>query len=202
VRGLEDYSRNMRLLLSTLGPQKTAAFIAACAERLMPLYRKFCEEHKWDTNCDLERALDASWYVLLQTSPADCLRPSSRQVADLMPYPGGSRSGLMTAAQNTVTCIDVALRHLLDGRSRLSVVPECVLEAVASVDPDRLPEAWGIGSTPPKAEVKELILLSVQREIIFQRRDVAVLIASTGVAEVIDEIRARAYRNAHGQSRV
>jgi uncharacterized protein YjaG (DUF416 family) len=187
--------------LSTLGSQKTAAFTAACAERLMPLYRQFCEQH-WDANCDLERALGAIWEVLLQISPVVCLRPSLWQVADLMPYPDGLQSGLVTVVKNAVTCVDMALRHLLDSRTRLSAVPECVLEAVASVDRDRLSEAWGIGSTPPEAEVKELILPSVQREIIFQRRDVAVLIASTGVAEVVDEIRARACRNAHGQSPV
>jgi hypothetical protein len=201
MRDLVDYSRNIRQLLSTLGPQKTVAFTAACAERLMPLYRNVCERN-WDASCDLERALGGIWEVLLQISPVDCLRPSLLQVAALMPYPGDLQSGLITVAQNAVTCIDMALRHLLDSRIRLSLVPECVLEAVASVDPDRLPEAWGIGSTPPEAEVKCAILPTVQHEIICERRDIATLIASTEVLDVIDEMRVRACKNAHGQNHV
>lgn len=202
MRDLEDYSRNIRRLLVTLGPQKTAAFSAACAERLMPLYRNFCEQHHWDANAELEDALDSTWDVLLQISPVDCLMPSLSQVADLVPYPDDFESGLITVAQNAVICIDVALRHLMGCDARLSVVPECALEAVASVAPDRPPGTWRIRSAPPAPMVNTPMLPTVQQEIICQRRDIAVLIASTDVVEVVDEMRARARKNAHGQRRM
>jgi hypothetical protein len=203
VRDLEHYSRNVRQLLATLGPQKASAFSAACAERLMPLYRKFCEEQNWDVASDLEGALGCIWDVLLQVSPVDCLRPSLSQVEHLVPYPGDFvESGLITVAQNAVICTDEALRHLLGNDAQLSVVPECALEAVASVDPDRPPGTWRIEPAPHKGMVKTPILPTVQQEIIHQRRDIGILIVATEVAEVIDEMRARARRNVHGQRRL
>jgi hypothetical protein len=203
VRDLENYSRNIRQLLATLGPQKASAFSAACAERLMPLYRKYCQEQNWDATSDLEGALGCTWEVLLQIAPVDCLRPSLSQVEHLVPYPGDSvESALITVAQNAVICTDEALRYLLGNDAQLSVVPECALEAVASVDPDRPPGTWRIEPTPQKGMVKTPILPTVQQEIIHQRRDIALLIAATQLAEVIDEMRARARRNAHGQRRV
>ena len=198
---IEDYARTIHEPLESLEPRKVAAFLASCAERLMPLYRQFCAEQNWDAHSYLEDALDYLWEVLLQISPEENLLGILGSVERQAPY-AHSNSALITAAQNCVFCIDVALRYLLHGCVWLYVNPWVSVEAVASVEYRRLEGVSRCDSTSADDILEERVLATVQRELACQSCDVETLVASDNVSEVVDLMRVRARNNAYWESRV
>jgi uncharacterized protein YjaG (DUF416 family) len=201
VRIIEEFARNIGERLEALGPRKTAAFLASCAERLMPLYRQFCTEQKWDTHSHLQDALDYVWESLLQISPEGNLRTIIMGVEEQLPY-AHSDSALITAAQNCMFCIDVALRYLLDTHAQLSGSPWYAVEAVTSVEYRRLKALARFDSTSADDILAETILATVHRELLSQSCDVETLEASNHVSDAVDVIRVRARNNAYWESRV
>jgi uncharacterized protein YjaG (DUF416 family) len=197
LRIIEEYARNLGERLEALGPRKTAAFLASCAERLMPLYRQFCTEQKWDAHSHIEDALDYVWEALLLISPEDNLQTIMMGVEEQLPY-AHSDSVLLTAAQNCVLCIDVALRYLLDIHVQLSGSPWYAVEAVTSVEYRRLKALSRFDSTSADDILAEI----VHREFRSQSCDVETLETSHDVSEAVDLMRVRARKNAYSESRV
>ena len=195
---IEQYIHYVGEQLAFMGPQKTAAFAACCAERLLPLYLKYSSDCGWDTHSYLDDALDTVYDVLLQQVSTDFLIPILPDVTELIPRDNRSESALFTSARDCALCIDEALRQLLTQAERPPASSGYALEALASLELGCPNGVSGFGTTAADELVeKQIIALpAIQMEIVWQRRDIEALAGASDAAEVIDTLRITACKNA------
>jgi uncharacterized protein len=196
---VEDMTRDVSARLATLGRRQNAAFSASCAERLMPLYQKFCTEQKWDGNQQLRDILNNVWGVLRDPAIAAPLEDWLSGTEALVPHADDFASALITAAQDCVICTDLAVRWLLGRQALPSASPEYALEGILSTEAARRTGFLSFGSTQDdQAKENQIIGLStVQNELACQRQDVATLAAAGDAADVAEDIRVKARGDAH-----
>ena len=195
---IEQYVHHVGELLADMGPRKSAAFAACCAERLLPLYLKYSSECGWDTHSYLDDSLDSVYDALLQQVSTDFLIPILRNVTEFIPRDNSSASLLFTPALNCALCIDEALRQLLVMAERPPASSGYALEALASIELGCPNGVSGFGATAADELVeKQIIALpAIQMEIVWQRRDIEALTGAGDAAEVIDALRITACKNA------
>lgn len=207
ARVIAEYVRNTGETLCQLGPRKTAAFAACCADRLLPMYWRYCSECKWDTRSCMEDALDYVYDALLGRVTTDFLVPVLPSVLDFIPRGSDSESTFFTAARSCALCLEEALRHLLAQPEHPPSSSGYALEALATLELDCPDGVTGFGLTPAdeRLEAQIIGLPTVQMELVWQRRDIETLTVLDDVSEVIDAMRMTASNNgnvlAHSQGR-
>jgi uncharacterized protein YjaG (DUF416 family) len=194
---VEELTQEVSTRLSGLEAPQNAAFSAACAERLMPLYLDFCVEQSWDDKQQLRGVLDDVWSALLDASQVARLDRAIHRLEQLVPHADDFNSALITAAQDCVICTDIAVRWLLGRPTEFSVSPGYAVEGIASAESARRTGYLSFGPAPDADEDQILGLPAVQNELAYQRQDVETLSTTARVADVTDEIRRRAHRNGH-----
>lgn len=81
-----DYDEHeMAVELAALSEADRAIFAALCAERLMPIYRRFHEEAHQGSPEELQSALDTVWLFILGSASASDLSRSQRTAEALVP---------------------------------------------------------------------------------------------------------------------
>ena len=196
---VEELTYDVSTQLAGLEPLKNAEFSASCAERLMPLYQKFCVEQHWDHELQLREALSHAWNALREPSGVDHLEGAISRLEALVPHADDFDSPLITAAQDCAICTDLAVRWLLGRQALPSASPQYALEGIASAEAARRTGILSFGSTPDDevAEKEILGLPAVQNELAYQRQDIETLLATREIADVAEEMCLRARGNAH-----
>ena len=104
---------NLVRLLSVLGPDGKATFIAACAERLLPVYRWFNRHSGSGNAARLEEALAALW-MALGGKPVDGLDAHQRAAEELVPREDEDWVDGAAYAGNAAAAVAYALSALLN----------------------------------------------------------------------------------------
>jgi Protein of unknown function (DUF416) len=87
LNSIDDYERSLSTTLKQWSPEQRLAFVAAMAERWLPVYVKFSEAEEWGDPRGLRRILEAVWGHLggRALAPADRAR-YRKQALDATPH--------------------------------------------------------------------------------------------------------------------
>jgi uncharacterized protein YjaG (DUF416 family) len=195
---ISRYKRALRRRLDQLDPAGRAAFAAACAERLLPAYRRFHEQTGRGEPQALAVALATLWRQLAgQEVPAAELERQARRAVALLDEPAeGEWSELSPYAEDAVAAVAYALQCYLQGESQQAFwAAYCVYRTLDTFidDRDHLdPNAPGVAE---RIAADPLI----QAELARQAEDLADLAATRDQpaerAALLPQLRDRAVRH-------
>ncbi len=172
-------------------PRKShAVLFAYLAEKMFPLYERFCEVADWDASRELRMCLDSAWHALLRPTPLNA-RKAAIDIQRLAPDGELYDAPGSTFAQDVVICVDEAWSALSGGILRSSRI-EFGLEAVSLKASVAVSLDYSVEGARRVAWEHELHRLTFVADFVSEVNTIVDMLASGPDASLIEAIRARA----------
>ena len=182
--------------LSTMAPTSVGLFSCSAAERLLPLYQAFASENGWGDYAKLRSILDALWdYNGGKCNSNPPFGLWLEEILKATPHADDFDSLLITSAQDTCICLDLAVRWTGSiEKDRSYAMTEYSLEGWRQLICYRETGYIDLGSGP-EAAAFELQLLEhpfISAELARQHEDIATLQSQEEISQFVATLKDRA----------
>jgi uncharacterized protein YjaG (DUF416 family) len=129
--------------LATLSQRHRAAFAAACAERLVPLYHWFQEVESWGDRRVLESGIEFVWSWIVTGKPSDAeIAEAVRGCESVAPNTEDFSSSLVSRALDAASAVALALEACISPLLETAAdAAEIAWDCAFGVEQSRLPNA-------------------------------------------------------------